>query len=141
MIETIVGNDDSDDEAAGAAAAAPAHCKVSEQKETANGLVDDECGEEAPAGYAGLCRLVCYCSCLLVHCYFFLCFKELFTFEYTGGSQQNFMLGGLTPYPLIYQFSQKRCPFHIPSINKWYPFHIPCLELCIPFNCCKCTVF
>ena len=71
LIETIVGNDDSDDEAAGAAAAAPAHCKVSEQKETANGLVDDECGEEAPAGYAGLCRLVCYCccSCLLAHCY------------------------------------------------------------------------
>ena len=60
MIETIVGNDDSDDEAAGAAAAVPAHCKVSEQKETVNGLVDGECGEQAPAGYAGLCRLVCY---------------------------------------------------------------------------------
>ena len=70
LIETIVGNDDSDDEAAGAAAAAPAHCKVSEQKETVNGLVDGECGDQAPAGYAGLCRLVCYCSCLLAHCYF-----------------------------------------------------------------------
>ena len=63
LIETIVGNDDSDDEAAGAAAAAPAHCKVSEQKETVNGLVDGECGDQAPAGYAGLCRLVCYCCC------------------------------------------------------------------------------
>ena len=50
------GNDDSDDEATGAAAATPAHCKVSEQRETVSGLIDVECGEEAPAGYAGLCR-------------------------------------------------------------------------------------
>ena len=45
-----------------------------------------------------------------------------------------------TPYPFIYQFWAKRCPFRIPSIDKWYPFHIPGLELCI-LNCCKCTVF
>ena len=72
MIEMIVGNDNSDDEAAGAAAAAPAHCKVTEQKETVYGLVDGECGNLAPAGYAGLCRLVCYCCCccLFVHCCF-----------------------------------------------------------------------
>ena len=48
---------------------------------------------------------------------------------------------GPTPYPFIYHFSRKRCPFRIPSIDKWYPFHIPCLELCIRFNCCKCAVF
>ena len=139
FVEIIVGNDDSDDEAAGAAAAAPAHCKVSEQKETVNGLVDDECGEQAPAGYAGLCRLVCYCSCLLVHCYFLDNLRNRLPLE-TGGSQQNFILGGLTPYPFTYHFSQKRYPFHV-SIDKWYPFHIPCLELCSPFNCCKCTLF
>ena len=28
---------------------------------------------------------------------------------------------GSTPYPFIYHFSQKRYPFHIPSIDKWYP--------------------
>ncbi|XP_066290153.1 E3 ubiquitin-protein ligase RNF31-like [Branchiostoma lanceolatum] len=32
-------------------------CKVMEQKETNDGLQDDFCGLEAPAGYAGLCRL------------------------------------------------------------------------------------
>ena len=37
--------------------------------------------------------------------------------------------------------SQKRCPFHIPSIEKWYPFHIPYLELCIPFYCCNALLF
>ena len=85
LIETIVGTDDSDDEAAGAAAAAPAHCKVSEQKETVNGLVDGECGDQAPAGYAGLCRLVCYCCCLFVGTLlFFRRFKEPFTFGYRG---------------------------------------------------------
>ena len=43
-----------------------------------------------------------------------------------------------TPYPFIYHFSQKRYPFHIPSISdKWCLFHIPCLELCILFDCCK----
>ena len=44
-------------------------------------------------------------------------------------------------YPSIHHFSQKRYPFRIPSIDKWYPFHMPCLELCIRFNCCNCTVF
>ena len=48
---------------------------------------------------------------------------------------------GLTPYPFIYHFWQKRYPSCIPSIDKWYPFHIPSLELCIPFNCWKCAVF
>ena len=28
---------------------------------------------------------------------------------------------GSTPYPFIYHFSQKRYPFRIPSIDKWYP--------------------
>ena len=42
---------------------------------------------------------------------------------------------------LLPNFSRKRYPFRIPSIDKWYLFHIPCLELCIPFNCRKCTVF
>lgn len=41
---------------AGAAAAAPLHCKVNEQKETVDGLVDAECGEAVQAGNAGLCR-------------------------------------------------------------------------------------
>jgi len=142
LIETIVGTDNSDDEAAGAVAAAPAHCKVSEQKETVNGLVDGECGDQAPAGYAGLCRLVCHCCCcLLVHCYFLDDLRNRLPLDTAKGSQQNFMLGGLTPYPFIYHFSQKRYPFHLSSIDKCYPFHIPCLELCNPFNCCKCTLF
>ena len=29
--------------------------------------------------------------------------------------------GGPTPYPFINHFSWKRCPFCIPSIDKWYP--------------------
>ena len=47
-----------------------------------------------------------------------------------------------TPHPFIYHFWQKRCPFYIPSSEKWtYPFHVPCLEhSCIPFNCCKFTI-
>ena len=65
--------------------------------------------------------------------------------EIPGGNQQMFIRGGSargpTPYPFTYHFSRKRCPFRIPSIDKWYPFHIPCLELCIPFNYCKCAVF
>lgn len=60
MILPTVGNAGSDDEAppGAAAAAGPLHCKVSEQKETENGLVDAECGAEVPAGHAGLCGLV-----------------------------------------------------------------------------------
>ena len=42
---------------------------------------------------------------------------------------------------LLPDFSRKRYPFRIPSIDKWYLFHIPGLELCIPFNCRKCSVF
>ena len=34
----------------------PLLCKVMEQKETGDGLVDGECGGEVPANYAGLCR-------------------------------------------------------------------------------------
>ena len=34
-------------------------------------------------------------------------------------------LQGLTLYPFIYHFCQKRYPFCIPSIDKWSPFHIP----------------
>ena len=34
---------------------------------------------------------------------------------------------GLTPYPFIYQFWQKRYPFYIPFIEKRYPFNIPIL--------------
>ena len=109
FVEIIVGNDDSDDEAAGAAAAAPAHCKVSEQKETVNGLVDDECGEQAPAGYAGLCRLVCYCSCLLVHCYFFRQFKEPFTFGDRGFSTE------------FYTGRSNSLPFYIPFFTEKVP--------------------
>lgn len=42
------------DEQAGAAA--PLVCKVNEQKETVDGLRDEECGEQVQAGYAGLCK-------------------------------------------------------------------------------------
>ena len=31
---------------------------MSEQKETVDGLRDEECGEQVQAGYAGLCKLV-----------------------------------------------------------------------------------
>ena len=41
---------------------------------------------------------------------------------------------GPTPYPFTYHCRQKRCPFSIPSINKWYPFHRPSSDLCNPFN-------
>ena len=41
-------------------------------------------------------------------------------------TQQNFTLGGSAPLsnslPLYITFSQKRHPFRIPSIEKWYPF-------------------
>ena len=61
-----------------------------------------------------------------------------------GGYSQQFLNGeasprGPTPYP-FWHFSWNKCPFRIPTIDKWYSFHIPCLELCSPFNCCKCTV-
>ena len=127
LVETIVGNDDSDDEATGAAAAARAHCKVSEQKETVNGLVDGECGEQAPAGYAGLCRLVCYCSCLLIHCYFLDDLRNRLPLNTRRGSQQK-------------KFHRKGTLF-IYLLLTSTPFHLPCLELCNPFNCCKCTLF
>ena len=56
---TAGGNASDDEDPAGAAAAAaPLQCKVNEQKETVDGLVDAECGEEVQVGNAGLCRLV-----------------------------------------------------------------------------------
>lgn len=105
LIETIVGTDDSDDEAPGAAAAAPAHCKVSEQKETVNGLVDGECGEQAPAGYAGLCRLVCYCCCCLLtlHCYFLDDLRNRLALE-TGGLSTKFYTGRSNSLPFYIPF-------------------------------------
>ena len=50
---------------------------------------------------------------------------------------------GLTPYPFIHHFSQKRYryPLQITFFDKWYLFHIPSFELCIHLNSCKCTVF
>ena len=53
-----------------------------------------------------------------------------------GGAQQMFIRGGSVP-----DFSRKRYPFRILSIDKSFLFHIPCLKLCIPFNCCKYTVY
>ena len=45
-----------------------------------------------------------------------------------GGTKKNLIRGGSaqgpTPYPFIYHFWQKRYPFRIPYIDKWYPFHI-----------------
>ena len=42
----------------------------------------------------------------------------------------------------LYYFWQKRYPFRITSIDKWYTFHVHSLELYIPFNTsCICTVF
>ena len=111
LIEKIVGNDDSDDEAAGAAAAAPAHCKVSEQKETVNGLVDGECGDQAPAGYAGLCRLVCYCycCCLLVNCYFLDDLRNRLSLE-TGGFSAKFYTGRSNSLPFYIPFFTEKVP-------------------------------
>ena len=58
LILTAGGNASDDEDPAGAAAAAaPLHCKVNEQKETVDGLVDAECGEAVQDGNAGLCRL------------------------------------------------------------------------------------
>jgi len=35
----------------------PRHCQVPEQKETPDGLLDDNCGRPVMRGHAGLCRL------------------------------------------------------------------------------------
>ena len=45
------------------------------------------------------------------------------------------------PFTLLYKyhFWQKRSPFPILSMVKWYSFLIPTLELCIFLNYCKCT--
>ena len=43
-----------------------------------------------------------------------------------GGTKKKLIRGdsprGPTPYPFKYHFWQKRNPFRIPSIEKWYPF-------------------
>ena len=60
---------------------------------------------------------------------------------------QSYIWGGFAwrsnplPIYIIYHFLQKRSPFRIPSIDKWYPFHTPRLELCNPCSWCKFTVF
>ena len=45
-----------------------------------------------------------------------------------GDSQQRCIressARGLTPYPFMYHFWQKRHPFLIPSIDKWYPLRV-----------------
>ncbi|XP_058522230.1 E3 ubiquitin-protein ligase RNF31 isoform X2 [Ochotona princeps] len=41
---------------AGARAVPGGGCRVMEQKEVSNGLKDEACGKETPAGYAGLCQ-------------------------------------------------------------------------------------
>ena len=38
------------------------------------------------------------------------------------------------PHTLSYTIWQKRYPFRIPFIGKWYPYHIPTLRLSIPFK-------
>ena len=61
----------------------------------------------------------------------------------------RFIRGATTPpvQPLTlflyhFFFLQKRYPFRITSIDKWYTFHIHSLEVCIPSNTsCICTVF
>ena len=75
---------------------------------------------------------------------FFGLHHEFTTFR---GVPQKWYTGRLHPevgplnYSFIYRFWQKRSPFRIPSIDKWYPFHTPSIELCIPFYNCKCIVF
>ena len=63
-----------------------------------------------------------------------------------GGGEAKFYTGRLLPEvpllcPFIYHFWQERCPYIIPSIDKWYPFHVPSLLLLIIFNCFKGNVF
>ena len=41
------------------------------------------------------------------------------------------------PHTLSYTIWQKRYPFRIPFIGKWYPFPIPSLRLSIPFKLLK----
>ena len=47
---------------------------------------------------------------------------------------------GLSPYPFINHFWQRRYPFRLPSPDKRWLFHIPSLEPCIPFSHRKSTV-
>ena len=65
-------------------------------------------------------------------------------------TQQSFKRGGgggggsarrSNLLPLYMPFWQKRHPFGIPSIEKWYKLHIRTFARSIPFNCCKCSVF
>ena len=55
-----------------------------------------------------------------------------------GGGGGYFYMGRLRskvqPHTLSYIIWQKRHPFRIPFIGKWYPIHIPSLRLSIPFK-------
>lgn len=48
---------------------------------------------------------------------------------------------GLTPYPYIFHFWQKRYPFWISPIERWHPFNILGREDSNSSNCSKYTVF
>ena len=67
----------------------------------------------------------------------------LFFYPWGGECSTNVYTSPVVqPVTLLYTiFLQKRFPFRILSIDKWYPFHMSCLELCIPFDCRKCTVY
>ena len=56
--EEQVNEDEAEDPqgAAAQAAGAPGLCKVMEQKEGEDGLVDAHCGAVTPPGYGGLCK-------------------------------------------------------------------------------------
>ena len=41
---------------------------------------------------------------------------------------------GLTPYPFIYHFLQRRDTFYMPFAAKWYPFHILVQNTAPPVN-------
>lgn len=56
MLTCFISSNKGNADEAQAGAAAPLVCRVSEQKETVDGLRDEECGEQVQAGYAGLCK-------------------------------------------------------------------------------------
>ena len=57
--------------------------------------------------------------------------RSLLNELYTG------RLRGLTPYPFLYYFWQKRYPFRILGSCKWYTIHLPSLEFYIPLTALK----
>ena len=55
-----------------------------------------------------------------------------------GGGRSTNSRGDFAPrsnlLPFLYTiFHEKRFPFRVPSIDKYYSFHIPCLKLLHPF--------